>query len=148
MTILAAKAYWEQFPSAPELVVMFIPGESFVGAAAVADPSLIEDGMEKRVVVATPTTLIALLRAIAYGWRQEHVAVNAERIRDLGNQLYDRLRTLAGHFHSPGGAPGRAVNAYNSFVGSMATRGLPAAPPFRHLGARAGEEVGPLPAVE
>jgi len=148
MTVLAAKAYWEQFPAAPELVVMFIPGESFVGAAAVADPTLIEDGMAKRVVVSTPTTLIALLRAIAYGWRQEQVAVNAERIRDLGNQLYDRLRTLAGHFDSLGGALGRAVNAYNSFVGSMETRVLPAARRFRDLGASAGEEIGPLPAIE
>jgi DNA recombination protein RmuC len=148
MTVLAAKAYWEQFPAAPELVVMFIPGESFVGAAAVADPTLIEDGMAKRVVVSTPTTLIALLRAIAYGWRQEQVAVNAERIRDLGNQLYDRLRTLAGHFDSLGGALGRAVNAYNSFVGSMETRVLPAARRFRDLGASAGDEIGPLPAIE
>src|SRR5947199_9981745 len=124
MTALAAKAYWEQFASTPELVVMFIPGESFVGAAAEADPALIEDGMAMKVVVATPTTLIALLRAIAYGWRQEQVPANAEQIRSLGNGLYNRLRTLAGHVGALGRAPSPPVNTYYGFVGPEATRGL------------------------
>jgi len=148
MSALAAKAYWEQFSTAPELVVMFIPGESFVGAAAQADPALIEDGMNRKVVVATPTTLVALLHAVAYGWRQEQVATSAESIRKLGGELYDRLRTLAGHFDSVGTALGRAVNAYNAFVGSMETRVLVSARRFRDLGAASGDEIAQLVPVE
>jgi len=148
MGALAGKAYWEQFATAPELVVMFIPGESFVGAAAQADPALIEDGMSRKVVVATPTTLVAVLRAIAFGWKQEQVAANAEGIRKLGGELYDRLRTLAGHFDSVGTALGRAVNAYNSFVGSMETRVLPSARRFRDLGAASGDEIAPLVPID
>jgi DNA recombination protein RmuC len=145
---LGAKSYWAKFTPTPELVVMFIPGESFVSAAAQADPALIEDGMNRRVVVATPTTLVALLHAVAYGWRQEQVATNAEGIRKLGSELYDRLRTLAGHFDSVGGALGRAVNAYNAFVGSMETRVLPSARRFRDLGAATGDELAQLAPVE
>jgi len=148
MSALAAKAYWEQFTTTPELVVMFIPGESFVGAAAQADPALIEDGMNRKVVVATPTTLVALLHAVAYGWRQEQVATSAESIRKLGGELYDRLRTLAGHFDSVGAALGRAVNAYNAFVGSMETRVLVSARRFRDLGAASGDEIAQLVPVE
>ena len=94
------------------------------------------------------TTLVALLRAIAYGWRQEQVATNAEGIRKLGGELYDRLRTLAGHFDSVGTALGRAVNAYNAFVGSMETRVLPSARRFRDLGAASGDEIGPVAPID
>lgn len=148
MTQLAGKAYWDQFDAAPEFVVMFIPGESFVGAAAQADPSLIEDGMAKRVIVATPTTLIAVLRAIAFGWRQEQIAANAKEISALGADLYNRLRTLSDYFETMGSALGRAVDAYNKFVGSMETRVLPAARRFRDLGATSGDEIARLPALE
>jgi len=148
MGALAAKAYWEQFSTAPELVVMFIPGESFVAAAAQADPALIEDGMNRKVVVATPTTLIALLHAIAYGWKQERIASNAEGIHKLGRELYDRLRSLGGHFEGVGTALGRAVNAYNAFVGSMETRVLPSARRFRDLGAASGDEIATLAPID
>ncbi len=148
MTQLAGRAYWDQFDAAPEFVVMFIPGESFVGAAAQADPSLIEDGMAKQVIVATPTTLIAVLKAVAFGWRQERIAANAKEISALGADLYNRLRTLGDYFETMGGALGRAVDAYNKFVGSMEGRVLPAARRFRDLGATGGDEIARLPALE
>jgi DNA recombination protein RmuC len=148
MTALAGKAYWEEFGAAAELVVMFIPGEAFVAAAVEMDPSLIEDGMARKVVIATPTTLIALLRAIAFGWRQEQIAENAERICELGRQLYDRLRTLGVHFDDVGRSLARATAAYNKSVGSMESRVLPAARRFRDLGAATGAEIPSLEAID
>jgi DNA recombination protein RmuC len=148
MNALSVKAYWEEFAKAPAFVVMFIPGESFVAAAAHADPALIEDGMAKGVVIATPTTLIALLHAIAFGWRQEQVAENAERLRKLGSELHDRIQKFAEHLEKVGVALGRATGAFNDAVGSLEHRVLPSARRFRELGASAGAEITPMKSID
>jgi DNA recombination protein RmuC len=145
---LAAKAYWEEFGQSAELAVMFIPGEAFVAAAVEVDASLIEDGLARKVVVATPTTLVALLRAIAFGWRQEQVARSAEEISRLGADLYGRLQTLGGYFDDLGKALGRATAAYNRAVGSMESRVLVSARKFRDLGAATREEIAALEPLE
>jgi DNA recombination protein RmuC len=148
MNALSNKAYWEEFAKAPAFVVMFIPGESFVAAAAHADPALIEDGMARGVVVATPTTLIALLHAIAFGWRQEQVAENAERLRKLGGELHDRIQKFTEHLERVGIALGRATGAFNDAVGSLEHRVLPSARRFKELGAAAGAEIEPTKSVD
>jgi DNA recombination protein RmuC len=138
---LGAKAYWARFQPAPEFAVLFLPGETFFAAALEQDPGLIEWGVERNVIVASPTTLIALLRAVAYGWQQERAARNAEEIARLGRELHDRIGILAGHFAKLGGRLGDAVDAYNATLGSLETRVLVSARKLGELGAGSGGDV-------
>jgi DNA recombination protein RmuC len=148
VTKLASKEYCDQFTAAPEFVVLFIPNDSFLAAAAEKDPGLVESALTKKIVIATPTTFIALLRAIAYGWRQELVAESAQRISDLGQELSDRMATLAEHLIKVGGAIGKAVESYNAAVGSFETRILPSARKFRDLGAGGKKEIEELQPID
>jgi DNA recombination protein RmuC len=131
---LSSKEYWKQFEPTPEFVVLFVPGESFFSAALEQDRTLIEDAIDKRVVLASPTTLIALLRAIAYGWKQQLVAENAERITDLGKELYDRVVKFAEHLSEIAKGLERASKAYNNAVASFDSRLIPSARKFREMG--------------
>ncbi len=148
VTKLSAKSYWSQFDQTPEFVILFIPGETFLSAALEQDPALIEDGVNQQVIIATPTTLIALLRAVSYGWRQETIADSARAVAELGRELYTRLATLTEHFAKVGRGLETAVRSYNETVGSLETRVLPSARKFKEHGVSPAGELAPLSVVE
>ena len=144
---LVAKAYWEQFQPSPEFVVLFLPGDQFLSAALEADPALIDQAIRGRVLLATPSTLIALLKASAYGWRQESVSKNAEEISNLGRELYDRIATYLEHFEKVGHGLETATKSYNAAVGSLEGALIPGARKFAELGAKGSKdlpEIGPV----
>jgi DNA recombination protein RmuC len=145
---LSAKSYWEQFQPAPEFVVLFLGSEAFYSAALQHDPALIEAAVAERVLIATPTTLIGLLKAIAYGWQQERVAESAREVSLLGRELYGRLAVLGEHFVTLGKRLDGAVTAYNQTVGSLERRVLPTARRFSDLAAAGRKEIPSLSGIE
>jgi DNA recombination protein RmuC len=146
---LSARSYWAQFPDAPDFVLLFLPGEHFYNAALEADPTLIQQGVDQQVLIATPTTLIALLRAVHYGWQQEKVAENAREISELGRELHTRIGSVAEHVQRLGKRLGGAVDAYNAAVGSLETRVLVSARRFADHGVVGHDrEIAPLEPVD
>ena len=145
---LSLKSYWEQFQPSPEFVVLFIPGEAFYSAALQTDPGLIEEAIGQRVLVATPTTLIGVLKAVSYGWHQETVAQSARAVSELGREIYTRLSTASEHVVTLGKRLDGAVAAYNQTVGSLERRVLPAARRLAEHGAGGTKEIAALEAVD
>ncbi len=145
---LASKRYWDQFEQTPDVVVMFIPGDPMLGAATEMDPELMEFGIQNRVLLATPTSLISLLRIAAHGWRQQQLELNAQRISELGKELYQRIRRMSEEFSRVGQSLNRAVVAYNATVGSLEARVLPQARRFKELQAATGEDIEVIEPVD
>jgi DNA recombination protein RmuC len=148
VTRLAAKSYWAHFQPAPDIVVMFVPGESLLTSALQQDTALLEFSMSRGVMLASPLTLIALLRAIAYGWQQETVARNAQEISELGRNLYERIAKLAEHFEGVGRSLAKSVEAYNSAVGTLESRVLVTARRLKEKGVTTGEDFAELETID
>jgi DNA recombination protein RmuC len=145
---LAGKAYWDQFANSPDFVVLFIPGDQFLGAALDGDHKLIEEALAEHVILATPTSFVALLRAVAYGWRQEALTGNAEIIREIGTEMYLRLSTFAEHLGKLGRSLDSSVDSFNKVVGSFDSRILPAARKFTELGITTKKQLSEATQIE
>jgi DNA recombination protein RmuC len=148
VTKLGAKNYWSQFERTPDFVVLFLPGETFLSAALEQDPALIEESFNNRVLIATPTTLIALLRTVAYGWRQETIAESAKEVSELGRELYKRMATLTEHYSKVGKGLQSAVRAYNDSVGSFERSVLPGARKLKDHGITSTSDLAELREIE
>ncbi len=145
---LASKKYWAQFEDSPEFVILFIPGDQFLSAALELRPELLDDALRQQVILATPTSFVALLKAIAYGWQQTALAENTAEIRGLAVQLYERLTTFAGHISTMGKELGNSVKAYNAAIGSLEHRVLPSARRFTELGVNPKQRLETVKSVE
>ncbi len=145
---LSAKNYWAQFDKSPDFVILFIPGDQFLSAALAEIPGLLEDAIRQNVIIATPSSLVALLKAVAYGWRQTALAQNAATIRNLAEDLYRRLASFTGHLGRLGRQLGSSVDAFNSAVGSLERQVLPGARRFTELGIRTDKDLETLDPIE
>jgi DNA recombination protein RmuC len=145
---LSAKNYWNQFEKSPDFVILFIPGDQFLSAALAELPSLIEDGIRQNVIITTPSSFVAILKTVAYGWRQTVLAQNAETIRTLAEELYKRLGVFTGHLTKLGRNLATSVETFNSAVGSLERQVLPGARKFTELGVRPEREIEALDPVD
>lgn len=145
---LADKAYWKQFKNAPDFVVLFIPGDQFLSAALDQEPAILENALSRQVILATPTSFVALLRAVGYGWRQEQLAENAEHIKTVGEELYGRLQTFTDHLQKLGKSLDSGMKHYNSAVGSFDSRVLPSARKFNEMGISSDKKIAQPNQVE
>jgi len=145
---LGAKSYWEQFEDSPEFAVLFLPGDQFLSAALAERPDLIDSALKQRIIVTTPSTLMALLKVIAYGWRQTKVTENAREIRELGQDLHKRLNVFVNHLQKVGRSLGNAVESFNAAVGSMERNVMPQARKFPELGATTDPAIEPIDQIE